>query len=102
MFLVSSEGEVIWRYDMAEFGLSGEARPEFSWEGATIYAHGIRNGSEGIWAIPSGGGEPRLAVAYDDAEIAGFQWFSLGPDRIYVTVGQYESDIWVMDVEVER
>ena len=28
--------------------------------------------------------------------------FSVGPEHIYVTVGDYEMDIWVMDVEVER
>jgi hypothetical protein len=28
--------------------------------------------------------------------------FSVGPDHLYVTVAEHESDIWVMDVEVER
>jgi hypothetical protein len=29
-------------------------------------------------------------------------WISEGPDRLYVTVPEHESDIWVMDLEVER
>jgi hypothetical protein len=57
-------------------------------------------GSEGIWAIPLHGGEPSLLV--QNAELQAPVWFSVGPDQLYVTVHEHESDIWVMDVEVER
>ncbi len=35
-------------------------------------------------------------------EIAGLSLFSVGRDRLHVTVGQYEVDMWVMDVDVAR
>jgi hypothetical protein len=34
-------------------------------------------------------------VAFDDPALAPTQYFSIGPDRLFLTVGQYESDIWV-------
>jgi hypothetical protein len=52
--------------------------------------------------MPAQGGEANLVVAYDDAEVTGSIWLSLGPDHVYITVGQSEVDIWVMDVEVGR
>jgi Tol biopolymer transport system component len=102
--LVSPEGEVLWRYDLATAGLRiSPGRPKFSYDGSTIYIHGIHeDGVTGIWAIPRQGGEPRLVVVFDDAELAGQQYFSVGSDHLYVTVAEHESDIWVMDVEVER
>jgi hypothetical protein len=103
MVLVSQEAEVLWRYDLSTTGLRGIRRPRFSWDGSTIYVYGNhQDGLEGIWTIPRQGGEPNLVVAYDDAEIGGMYIFSAGPEHLYVTVGQYEVDIWVMDVEVGR
>ena len=37
----------------------------------------------------------RLAVAFDDPAVAGSWWLSVGPDRLYLTVSEYDSDIWV-------
>jgi hypothetical protein len=47
-------------------------------------------------------GEPNLFVEFDDDQISGTFWFSFGPDHLYVTIAEHESDIWVMDVDVER
>ncbi|MFC1639210.1 protein kinase [Gemmatimonadota bacterium] len=103
LVLVSPEGEVLWRYDPSSAGLPRLRRPRFSRDGSTIYGHGVHEeGSEGIWAVPLQGGEPNLVVVYDDAEMAGMINFSVGPDRLCVTVQEAEVDIWVMDVEVER
>ena len=104
MLLVSREGEVLWRYDLASNGLWGFLQAEFSWDGSEIFFPGYdENGLGGIWAIPRQGGDARLVVAWDAAELLpSLPFFSLGPDHLYYTVGQYESDIWVMDVEVER
>jgi len=103
MVMVSREGDVVWRYDLSKAGLRGIMRPKFSLDGSTAYVYGIReDGAEGIWAIPPQGGEPTLVVAYDDADIKGGILFSVGRDHLYVTVPEHESDIWVMDVEVER
>jgi Tol biopolymer transport system component len=102
MVVVSLENEVLWRYDFAAVGLHWAANlPRFSRDGSTIYVWGLRDdGLAGIWAVPVLGGEPSLVV-----EMVGTLralMFSLGPDRLYVTVAEHESDIWVMDVEVER
>jgi Tol biopolymer transport system component len=102
MVVVSREGEVLWSYDLAAVSLQwwgGNAR--FSRDGSTIYVSAYHeNGSGGIWAIPLRGGEPRLVV--ESAELKAPFQFSVGPNHIYLTVGEHESDIWVMDVEVER
>jgi serine/threonine protein kinase/dipeptidyl aminopeptidase/acylaminoacyl peptidase len=105
MLLVSREGEVLWRYDLTAVGLRGPRwslmRPRFSREGATVYVPAYRDdGFGGIWAIPLHGGEPSLVV--ETAELTAPGLISVGPDRLYVTVEEHESDIWVMDVEVER
>jgi hypothetical protein len=101
--LVSREGEVLWRYDPSTTGLVSFYRPRLSRDGSIIYTLGRHeDGSEGIWAIPALGGEPRLVVAFDDAEIVGLMWISVGPDRLHLTVQQAEMDIWVVDVEAER
>ncbi len=41
-------------------------------------------------------------ISYERAEYDFFVSQSVGPEHLYLTVGEYESDIWVMDVEVER
>jgi hypothetical protein len=47
--------------------------------------------------MPATGGPARLVIAFDDPAIvaAGGVSISVGPDRLYLTVAQYESDIWV-------
>jgi len=50
----------------------------------------------GIWAISLYGGAPRLIVAFDDPALVNFAGImSVGPDRLYLTISEYESDIWV-------
>jgi hypothetical protein len=104
MVLVSRDGEGLWRYDLTTVGLlrwGSLNRPRFSRDGSTIYQSAFHEaGLGGIWAIPIQGGEPRLVV--ESAELLPPSMFSVGPDRLYVTVGEHQSDIWVMDVEVQR
>jgi len=79
----------------------------YSRDGRTIYAVAKHaDGRRGIWAIPaSGPGEPRLVVAFDDPALnprpAAGVWntsIGVGPDRVYLSVAEYESDIWVADL----
>jgi hypothetical protein len=49
----------------------------------------------GVWAVPLYGGTPRLIVAFDDPALDAPGHVSVGPDRLYLTVSVYESDIWV-------
>ncbi len=46
-------------------------------------------------AIPLYGGAPRLIVAFDDPALVAPGMIRVGRDRLYLTVSQYESDIWV-------
>ncbi len=96
---VSREGRVLWRRDLtAAHGLrlTGFAFAG-SRDGRTIYSAGVhRDGRRGVWAIPVAGGTPRLVVAFDDPTLAGLDGsLSVGPDRLYLTVADYQSDIYV-------
>jgi Tol biopolymer transport system component len=112
LLVVSRQGRVVWRRDLAATaGLSRETwvgpsyapfmPARYSRDGRTIYTAGVhRDGRQGVWAIPVlGGGTPRLMIAYDDAALASPGFLSVGPDQLYLTVSQYESDIWVMKLK---
>ncbi len=47
--------------------------------------------------MPAAGGPARLVIAFDDPALiaSGGGLISVGPDRLYLTVSEYESDIWV-------
>jgi Tol biopolymer transport system component len=99
--LVSPQGRELWRRDLAAtYGLKLSGSARYSRDGRTIYAPGDhRDGRRGVWAIPGAGGTPRLVVAFDDPALANpFGLLSVGPDRLYLTVAQYESDIWAMNL----
>ena len=56
----------------------------------------------GIWSWPAAGGTPRLVVSYDDPSLSALTWpgaLNVGRDRLYITVTQSESDVWVMDLK---
>ena len=99
--VLSRGGHVTWRRELtASTGLT--VPPHFapvlhySRGGRTIYAVAVhRDGRKGIWAIPVAGGAPHLVVAFDDPGLVSSFFFGVGPDRLYLTVTQYESDIWV-------
>jgi hypothetical protein len=102
--LVSLDGEVVWRRALPDVMTSGIQVPHFSTDGATVFVFGSHvDGTEGIWAIPAQGGEPLLIVAFDDPELDVVRYrISVAVDRLYVTVVEPNTDIWVADVEVER
>jgi Tol biopolymer transport system component len=93
----SRQGRVFWRNDVAvtnhlrvsPFGVSAP-------DGLTRYTSGVHeDGRRGIWAIPTARGEPRLVIADDDPALVDFGALSVGPGRLYLTVAEYESDVWV-------
>ena len=100
--LESPEGREIWRRPI--WRASGLAEPgglnRYARDGRTMYVDGThRDGRVGVWALPLQGGSARLVVASDDPALA---WpafvgspISVGRDRLYLTVSEYESDIWV-------
>ena len=105
LIVVGRDKHVLWRRDLAATdGLTLTGEPPtaaYSRDRRTLYlgaAH--RDGRRGIWAISVAGGRARQVIAFDDpALIAAFGGaVSVGPDRLFLTVSQYESDIWVANL----
>jgi len=103
LLVVSRDRRVLVRHDLiVEYGftlLSPSPAAQFSRDGRTIYVAAVRrDGRRGFWAMPASGGAARLVVAADDPAAVLFGRLSVGPDRLYLTVSQYESDIWVANL----
>jgi dipeptidyl aminopeptidase/acylaminoacyl peptidase len=99
--VVSPKGRVVGRHDLlASHRLRALNFPgRFSRDGATFYINATHeDGRRGIWAVPLRGGTPRLAVSDDDPARTVYGAISIGPDQLYLTVSEYESDIWVMNL----
>jgi len=101
---VSGDGEVLSRYDPSTAELEWRGwNLQFSPDGSRIYffaAH--EDGSEGVWWIPANGGDPTKVVAFDDPSRSvpvDLRVLTVGPENLYLTIAEYESDIWVMDLE---
>ena len=102
LVVVSPEGRTLWRRDVgATYGLELYGLVRYSRDGRTIYAAAVpADGRRGVWAIPAAGGTPRLVIAFDDPalEIPVGGSLSVGTDHLYLTVAQYESNIWVANL----
>jgi len=99
ILLVSRNGDVLARHPMSA-GLVTGIHPKFSPDGSRIYFHGTQDdGSEGVWWIPAGGGEATKMVAFEHPSLTVLGWPTIGEENIYLTIAEYESDIWVMDLE---
>ncbi len=53
----------------------------------------------GAGSIPADGGDATKVVAFDDPSLAVFGTITVGPENLYLTIAEYESDIYVMDLE---
>jgi len=96
---VSRTGDVLARHPMSARLVQG-IHPRFSPDGSRIYFHGTEeDGAEGVWWIPAGGGEARKMVAFEHPSLTALGWPTIGRENIYLTIAEYESDIWVMDLE---
>jgi Tol biopolymer transport system component/tRNA A-37 threonylcarbamoyl transferase component Bud32 len=74
----------------------------WSRDGTRIYfkAHEATGRASIWWIAATGAGAPHLVVRFDDLNRPSFrQNWSLGPDRIYFTIEERESDISVMEVK---
>jgi Tol biopolymer transport system component len=97
--IVSSQDSHVLRSDLfAGSHLTPTWWAHLSHDGRTIYVPATdSHGRKGVWAVPTTGGAARLVVAFDDPSLTpwGGGFFSVGPDHLYLTVSEYESDIWV-------
>ena len=94
---MSPKGRLLWRRVLVPHGELPTLREgAFSRDGRTYYVFATgRDGRSGVWAVPVAGGAPRLVIASDDPALQSRGWLSVSPDRLYLTVSEYESDVWV-------
>jgi serine/threonine protein kinase len=97
--LVSPDLQVRRRAWPAAGPLRFDSRIRYSRDGRTVYGISEHpDGRVGVWAIPVAGGTPRLIVALGDSTIKSQGFVSVGRDRLYLTVTETQSDIWVADL----
>jgi len=98
---VSRVGETLSLYDPWTGGQQLLGTFRFSPDGSRIYFVGVHeDGSRGVWWIPATGGDATQVVAFDDPSLAVLvDFLTVGPENLYLTITEYESDIWVMDLE---
>jgi hypothetical protein len=101
LLLLSPQTGLVLRSDLkATSRLASLGQLRYSRDGRTIYAIASRQGGPfGIWAVPVAGGPARLVVAFDDPAVVTTGSFSVGRDQLYVTVSEFESDIWVAKLQ---
>jgi Tol biopolymer transport system component len=96
LVIVSKTGEAVTRFDpqMNPF------EPLFSPDGSEVYFLVRKGPAAGVWSFPVMGGEATQLVAFDDLSL-NVLWGTLtvGPNHFYLTISEYESDIYVMDLE---
>jgi len=99
MVLVSREGTILARHNPLTDGRRGFGQSTFSPDGSRIYFFADHeDGSEGVWWIPTNGGDASKVVAFDNPFLS-VSRLTVGPENIYLTISEYESDIWVMDLD---
>ena len=73
--------------------------PKFSPDGSRVYFRGWHeDGSTGIWWMPADGGDATQVVAFDDPSMTVFG-IAVREGHFYFAFSEYESDIWVMDLD---
>jgi len=83
--------------DSASGVTAGE--PWWSRDGRTLYfKNHDERGNAQFWSVPVTGGRPTLLVRFDDPLRPSnrTQW-ALGPGRMYFTIEEQQSEVWVMD-----
>ncbi len=105
VWTVTLDGQESLLFDGQASGLTDVMWPDWSLDGRHIYfTANDSTGVGGLYVVPVEGGRAREVVRFDGpARAVGILFaFTLADDRVYFTISEYESDIWVADVEVER
>ena len=87
--------------------LPSATMPQFTWseDGRFVYylARDPEDNRTGIWRVPRAGGAPRIVFRFDDPSRPWHRsGFKVRGGRFYVTLGDQQSDIWMMDVVGSR
>jgi len=102
IWIVSLEGEERLLLDGVAVGLEGILWPDWSADGQFVYFTARDSaGTEDLYTVPVDGGIPRKLVRFDDPTRRVSASFSLGTDRLYFSLMESESDIYVMDLEMQ-
>jgi len=101
IWIVSLQGEQRLLFDGTAAGILPRW-PEWSADGRFIYFDATdTTGVRTLYTIPVEGGALREVIRYDDPTKNETQWqYTLGNGKAYFTVKEVESDIWVMDLEM--
>jgi Tol biopolymer transport system component len=100
--VVSLGGDEQILFDGAAAGLTAVDFPGWSRDGRLIYFRASDSaGALGMYAIPAAGGTPRMVVRFDDPTKSVWMIYSLADGKVYFSLSEYESDIYVMDLEME-
>jgi hypothetical protein len=60
----------------------------------------VERSGKTLWQGPAPYQSARRRVRFDDPSMPSYRpEFATDGERLYLTVGQYESDIWLMDLE---
>ena len=82
-------------------GLNNIENPVWSQDGRSIYFIAADSaGSKGLYVMSAAGGRPRLRVRFDDPSRPVWRVFSVSEGKLYVSIAEFESDIYVMDLEM--
>ncbi|MFQ5551842.1 MAG: TolB family protein, partial [Gemmatimonadales bacterium] len=83
-----------------DIGQTAVRSVEWSADGTRLFAMAVNEGQSSIWSIPLGGGSPALTVEFDDPDRAlVWPFFSHDGEDFYLNIAQFESDIWVMEID---
>jgi Tol biopolymer transport system component len=87
-------------YDETAPGAPQAETSQWSDDGRTIYFKSHDTDGEGlIWSVPSGGGVPRRLLKLGDGRLRSDRYgFHIANGRLYYTLFDRQSNIWVMDV----
>jgi Tol biopolymer transport system component len=83
----------------AALGVRIEAVELYDQGRRVLFLRRFPDGTSGIWSIPTGGGAPTELIRFDDPSRQPRLELAVHDETIYFTIGEFESDIWVMDVE---
>ena len=99
--LVSADGEVLARFNASDVGLRNAGYPMFSPDGSSIFFWAVEEDcSEGFWrTAPTLEGATKVVAIDDPLLDVFFKRVSVGAEALYFTIAEYESDIWVMDLD---
>jgi serine/threonine-protein kinase len=95
----SRTGARLMRYEPASDGLGDIFLAQPSPDGSRVYFTAThQDGSHGVWWIPAEGGTATNIVAADDPDRILLGFLSVSATHLYLTIAEYESDIWVTDL----